>query len=114
MSNFKTGQITVNTQSSIRIESTEGTVIYLDPARRDSHGKKVFRLADCTPDVLGIRDELLLCADVIMIKLSPMLDWHEAVKQLTAQLPSVIKGVQCEVHVVSVKNECKELLINRR
>ena len=31
MSNFKTAQITVNTQSSIRIESAEGTVIYLDP-----------------------------------------------------------------------------------
>jgi L-ascorbate metabolism protein UlaG (beta-lactamase superfamily) len=31
MSNFKTDQITVNTQSSIRIESAEGTVIYLDP-----------------------------------------------------------------------------------
>lgn len=104
-------QLTAKMKSGETVATHGKTVIYLDPARRDSHGKKVFRLADCTPDVLGIRDELLLCADVIMIKLSPMLDWHEAVKQLTAQLPSVIKGVQCEVHVVSVKNECKELLI---
>lgn len=86
-------------------------VIFLDPARRDIHGNKVFRLEDCTPDVLGIRDELLQCADVVMIKLSPMLDWHEAVKQLTAHLPSERNNVHCEVHVVSVKNECKELLI---
>lgn len=93
------------------VDTNRKTVIYLDPARRDVHGKKVFRLEDCTPDVLAIRDELLSCADVVMIKLSPMLDWHEAVKQLTAHLPSEINNVHCEVHVVSVKNECKELLI---
>ena len=87
------------------------TVIFLDPARRDCHGKKVFRLEDCTPDVLAIRDELFQCAEVIMIKLSPMLDWHEAVRQLTKGIPSKFSDVLCEVHVVSVKNECKELLI---
>lgn len=92
-------------------DANHKTVIFLDPARRDVHGKKVFRLEDCTPDVLGIRDELFQCADVVMIKLSPMLDWHEAVRQLTANLPSQINAVHCEVHVVSVKNECKELLI---
>lgn len=87
------------------------TVIFLDPARRDNHGKKVYRLEDCTPNILGIRDDLFQCADLVMIKLSPMLDWHEAVRQLTNDLPSEISAVHCEVHVVSVKNECKELLI---
>lgn len=104
-------QLTAKMISGETVATQGKTVIYLDPARRDVHGKKVFRLEDCTPDVVGIRDELLQCARVIMIKLSPMLDWHEAVKQLTAQLPSAIKGVTCEVHVVSVKNECKELLV---
>jgi len=104
-------QLHTSNNNEAAAEGKRKTVIFLDPARRDIHGNKVFRLEDCTPDVLGIRDELLQCADVVMIKLSPMLDWHEAVKQLTANLPSERNNVHCEVHVVSVKNECKELLI---
>ncbi len=104
-------QLHTSNNNEAAAEGKRKTVIFLDPARRDAHGKKVFRLEDCTPDVLGIRDELFRCADVVMIKLSPMLDWHEAVKQLWAQLPPQINAVHCEVHVVSVKNECKELLI---
>jgi 16S rRNA G966 N2-methylase RsmD len=104
-------QLHTSNNNEAAAEGKRKTVIFLDPARRDAHGKKVFRLEDCTPDVLGIRDELLQCADVVMIKLSPMLDWHEAVKQLTANLPSERNNVHCEVHVISVKNECKELLI---
>lgn len=104
-------QLSASYKGSDEAEANRKIIIFLDPARRDVHGKKVFRLEDCTPDVLGIRDELLQCADVVMIKLSPMLDWHEAVKQLTANLPSERNNVHCEVHVISVKNECKELLI---
>lgn len=78
------------------------TLIYLDPARRDNHGRKVFGMEDCTPDVVALGDTLLQRADVVMVKLSPMLDWHEAVRKL----PCVT-----EVHVVSVANECKELLL---
>lgn len=78
------------------------TLIYLDPARRDANGHKVFGMEDCTPDVVGLCDALLLRADVVMVKVSPMLDWHEAVRRL--------KNVS-EVHIVSVANECKELLL---
>lgn len=79
------------------------TTIYLDPARRDIHGRKVYGIEDCTPDVLQLKDELLGKADRVMIKLSPMLDWHAAVKAF---------GNCCkEVHIVSVSNECKELLL---
>lgn len=79
------------------------TTIYLDPARRDIHGRKVYGIEDCTPDVLQLKDELLSKADRVMIKLSPMLDWHAAVKAF---------GDCCkEVHIVSVGNECKELLL---
>lgn len=78
-------------------------VFFLDPARRDVHGRKVYGMEDCTPDVLRIKDELLAKADIVMIKLSPMLDWHEAVRKL---------GDCCrEVHIVSTGNECKELLV---
>ncbi len=78
------------------------TLVYLDPARRDTHGRKVFGMEDCTPDVVSLCDTLLQRADAVMVKLSPMLDWHEAVRKLRHVV---------EVHIVSVANECKELLL---
>ena len=77
-------------------------LIFIDPARRDDAGNKVVSLKDCTPDVTVLQDEMLDKADYIIIKLSPMLDWHRAVSEL--------KHVR-EVHIVSVGNECKELLL---
>lgn len=76
--------------------------IYLDPARRDTHGQKTYAISDCTPDVVALKDLLLEKASLVMIKLSPMLDWHKAVEDL---------GSVSEVHIVSVDNECKELLM---
>ncbi len=81
------------------------TLVFLDPARRDAHGGRVYGLADCSPDVCAMRDELRDKADVVMLKLSPMLDVDAAVRQL---------GDVAEVHVVSVDNECKELLVVMR
>ena len=80
------------------------SMIFMDPARRDNHGARTYGISDCTPNVLEIIDELLQKADVVMLKLSPMLDWHKAISDLGEQY---IK----EVHIVSVQNECKELLI---
>ena len=77
-------------------------LIFLDPARRDDHGARTYGIADCTPNVLELRDELLQKADRVMLKLSPMLDWRKAVEDL---------GNVNEVHIVSVNNECKELLL---
>ena len=80
--------------------------LFLDPARRDGHGGRTYNMRDCTPDVLALRDELLAKASFVILKLSPMLDWHQAVKELNNGRPCV-----SEVHVVSVNNECKELLV---
>ena len=80
------------------------SMIFMDPARRDHHGARTYGISDCTPNVLEIKDELLQKADTVMLKLSPMLDWHKAISDLGEQY---IK----EVHIVSVQNECKELLI---
>ena len=77
-------------------------LIFLDPARRDNHGARTYGIADCTPNILELRDELLKKADRVMLKLSPMLDWRKAVEDL---------GHVNEVHIVSVDNECKELLL---
>ena len=60
-------------------------LIFLDPARRDSHGGKVFKLADCTPNVVELLPALLdhLAPDGrIMLKLSPMIDITQAIKEL--------------------------------
>ena len=82
------------------------SVLFLDPARRNEQGGKTVLISDCTPDVLALEEELLEKADSVVIKLSPMLDWHRAVDELNS-LGNVVR----EVHIVSVRNECKELLL---
>ena len=80
----------------------QADVIYLDPARRNEHGGRTYGIEDCSPNVLELLPVLLKSARFIVIKLSPMLDWRKAVNDL--------KHV-AEVHIVSVGNECKELLL---
>ena len=77
-------------------------VLFLDPARRDGHGGKTVAISDCEPDVSALEDLLVKKAKKVMVKLSPMLDLSLALKAL--------KYVR-EVHIVSVNNECKELLL---
>lgn len=79
-------------------------LIFIDPARRDEHGGRTYGIADCTPNVLEIIDELLAKAQRVLIKLSPMLDWRKAVEDIGKEHVSA-------VHIVSVNNECKELLV---
>ena len=76
--------------------------LFLDPARRDAHGSRTYGIEDCTPNVLELLPLLKEKADRIILKLSPMLDWRKAVSDL---------GGVSEVHIVSVDNECKELLL---
>ena len=75
--------------------------IFIDPARRDEHGRKTVSIADCTPDVSALQGRLLQKAEKVMIKLSPMLDISKALEELHH-----VK----DVHVVAVANECKELV----
>lgn len=76
-------------------------LIYLDPSRRDEQKKKVFKLADCTPDVVSLLPKLLTASEYVLIKASPLLDIQMALAEL-----SFVKKIM----VVSVANECKELL----
>ena len=78
------------------------SLIYLDPARRDGAGRKTVAIEDCTPDVATLQAALLSRARYVVVKLSPMLDISQALVSL--------RHVR-EVHVVSVRNECKELLL---
>lgn len=77
-------------------------IIYLDPGRRSHEGKKVFLLEDCSPDVLSLKEELLSCAPLILVKLSPMADISMLMRRLGANLS--------QIHVVACSGECKELL----
>ena len=76
-------------------------VIYIDPSRRSNFGKRIVRIEDSEPDLLKIQDLLLEKAATVLIKLSPMLDISSVLRQLRNT---------AEVYVVSVENECKELL----
>ena len=91
-------------------------LIFLDPARRDSHGGKVFKLADCTPNVVELLPTLLsrLTPDGrILLKLSPMIDLTQALKELAPSytLHHTPYTLLWDVHIVAVKNEVKEVLL---
>ena len=82
------------------------SLIYMDPARRNEHGGRTYGIGDCRPNVLELMPQLLEKADCVMLKLSPMLDWRKAVDDIQKRNANV-----SEVHIVSVDNECKELLL---
>lgn len=95
-------------------------VIFLDPARRDSAGKKVFLLEDCSPDVLKMLPELFGISRFVLLKLSPMADITMAVERLDRTYEEYLEKTSGkgwngqwvrEVHVVASGGECKELLI---
>ena len=76
--------------------------IYIDPSRRDDKsGEKVVLLEDYSPNIIELEDDLLNMSDIVIVKTSPILDFNDSIKKL--------KNVS-EVHIVSVKNEVKEVL----
>ena len=78
-------------------------LIFMDPARRGAVGQKVFRLEDCQPNVLELKEELLGLCPNLLLKLSPMAD----ITLLCRQLGPEVR----EVHCVGTPGECKELLL---
>ena len=92
----------VNKNARSYLEDFNTTVdwIYLDPDRRQGGGRK-YRVEDCRPNVIELMPLIFSRTSCVMIKLSPMLD-----------LTSFLSRFQQtkSVHVISVKNECKELV----
>ncbi|MCH5176213.1 MAG: SAM-dependent methyltransferase [Prevotellaceae bacterium] len=80
-------------------------VIYLDPARRGEDGSRVYAIEECEPDVTVWQDELLRHARTVLVKLSPMVDVTDVLRKM--------KNVT-EVHVLAVRNECKEILVKQQ
>lgn len=77
-------------------------LVFIDPARRDIYNRKMVSLHDCSPDVIDLQNILLKNAKNVLIKASPMLD----ISLITNELQNI-----SEIHIVSVKNECKEVLV---
>lgn len=82
-----------------RLEAVD--TFYIDPARRGTGNTRVFALSDCEPDLLMLLPTLQKKAQKVIAKFSPMLD----IKHTLNLLPQT-----SEIHVVSIKNECKELI----
>lgn len=77
-------------------------LLFIDPARRNSEGKKTVKIQDCEPNIIDFQNIILGKADFAMIKLSPMLDISDCIKKL--------KNIR-EIHIAALENECKEVLI---
>ena len=81
--------------------------IYLDPSRRDVHGRKVVALEDCVPNLLEWKERLLAKCNTLMVKLSPMIDIFQTLRDMPETYA---------VHAIAVEGECKEVvfLLTRR
>lgn len=75
--------------------------LFIDPARRAQSGKRLFALSDCEPDITSLKGVLLAHSRRVIVKMSPMAD----VSMIIAQLPETT-----EIHILSVRNECKEVI----
>lgn len=90
-------------------QMSHADLLFMDPARRDAYGGRTYDISDCEPNVQELIGEMTEKADRVMLKLSPMLDWRKAVEDLQSRKVSPV--FVNEVHILSVANECKELLL---
>jgi hypothetical protein len=90
-----------STEDFLTATSNHYDFFFIDPSRRDSKARKVFSLSDCVPDIVQLLPLLFKRANFVLLKASPLLDIKQGIKELS--------GVK-NVIVVSVANDCKELL----
>ena len=96
----------VNEDSRLYLEhAPDVDLYYIDPARRGEGNRRVYALEDCEPNLVEVLPLLLQKAPRVLAKLSPMAD----ISKTLSLLPGTVA-----VHVVSVRNECKELLFDIR
>ncbi len=93
--------INADSEEFIKSYEKKSDAVFIDPARRDESNKKVFMWSDCEPNIIGLQPQLFTVANQVLIKASPLLDISAGSKDLINVSAT---------HVVSVKNECKEVL----
>lgn len=76
-------------------------VVFIDPARRDSTGQRLYALTDCNPDVTAMLPAIKRIARQLIVKASPMLD----IKRTIAELPGTSRIIS-----LGTPTECKELI----
>ena len=84
-----------------KLDVNEFDLIYLDPSRRDDNNRRAFRLSNLQPNVLQLKEQILKASPKLLLKVGPMLDISEAIRELRKVTT---------VNIVSIKDECKELL----
>lgn len=86
------------------LESFEGKAdcIFIDPSRRDEALNRVFKLEDCSPNVIELEEKLLQKAKLIVIKASPLVDIQSVFEELSHAF---------KIQVLAIDNEVKEVLI---
>lgn len=104
--NFKSLKSTIETHAINGIDflkkhNTKFDCIYLDPSRRNNNKERVHQLEEYSPNVIDNIDLLFSKSSLLFIKTSPFLE----PKEVISKLPHVK-----EIHVVSIKNDCKEVL----
>lgn len=77
-------------------------LVFIDPARRGDKGQKVHALQDCAPNVIEIMPRVNQIARSVAVKLSPLFDVDELFN---------LFGENVEVETVSVKGECKDVVM---
>ena len=93
----------VNSDSETFLSKNQNfDLVFIDPARRDVYNRKMVSLHDCSPDVVDLVETHGCASQQFLIKVSPMLD----ISLITNELQNI-----SEIHIVSMKNECKEILI---
>ena len=76
--------------------------VFIDPARRDKHNKRIFGINDCEPNILNMLEDIKSVSDILYVKTSPMID----ITQTISEIPLI-----SDIWIIGVKNECKELLL---
>lgn len=91
-----------NIPGQIQDHNRKSILIFVDPARRDGENNRIYNPKDCMPDVVGNLDLLRKNADVILIKISPMVE--------PKSLMTLFEGIR-KIHIISKRKECKEILV---
>jgi 16S rRNA G966 N2-methylase RsmD len=93
--------ITDTAENFLQHNQKKFSLIFIDPSRRDDHHRKVVAFADCKPDITQLQESIFKATQYLLVKASPLMDIQIALSQLR-----YVK----RVFIVSVDNECKELL----
>ncbi|MFT6868283.1 MAG: 16S rRNA G966 N2-methylase RsmD [Cyclobacteriaceae bacterium] len=94
--------VSLNLSAEDFLSQFEGrATFFIDPARRSDDKKKVFLFQDCSPNVIELMEQFRQKGESVLIKAAPMIDITLGIKQL--------EHVK-QVHVLSLNNECKEIL----